>query len=259
MDAAFRDKVVIITGGSKGVGAACARRFAAAGARLALVARGQKELKALADELRPKCEVLTIAMDVADSGECRDLFKKVELELGAVHCLVNNAGLHARGNVEALEPDALTRMVRVNLEAPVMLSRLAIPYLRRAGGGAIVNVLSAAALTNIPNMGGYGPSKTATRFLTAGVRAELADQGTQVTALIVGSVDTRMAAHVDGRKEQPIDIGRAGVTAIRKNIDEMDTDWMATSVRARIAMDPKGYERGLAKLLHAEKLSTGRS
>ncbi len=190
MDAAFRDKVVIITGGSKGVGAACARRFAAAGARLALVARGQKELKALADELRPKCEVLTIAMDVADGGECRDLFKKVELELGAVHCLVNNAGLHARGNVEALEPDALTHMVRVNLEAPVLLSRLAIPYLRRAGGGAIVNVASLAGCTPVPGASTYAATKAGLRSFSYGLNEELRGSGIHVGVVSPGPVDT---------------------------------------------------------------------
>ena len=138
------------------------------------------------------------------------------------------------------------------------MCRAFAPVLAANGGGAIVNVLSAAALVNIPNMGGYGPSKTATRFLSAGVRAELAGQGTHVTTLIVGSVETRMSEHVQGKKEQPIDIGRAGIKAIEKEIDELDTDWMATKVRASIAQDPKGYELRLAQLLQAESLNTGR-
>ena len=71
-------------------------------------------------------------------------------------------------------------------------------------------------------MGGYGPSKAATRSLSGCVRAELAGQGTQVTALIVGSVDTRMAAHVEGGKEKPDDIARAGLRAVTRGIDELD-------------------------------------
>ncbi len=114
-----------------------------------------------------------------------------------------------------------------------------------------MNVLSAAALTPIPNMGGYGPSKAATRSLTGAVRAELAGQGTQVIALIVGSVDTRMAAHVEGGKEKPEDIARAGMRAITRNIDEMDTDRMAVEVRAALQLDPKGLEKRMARMLNA--------
>ena len=71
------------------------------------------------------------------------------------------------------------------------------------------------------------------------MRAELAGQGTQVTALIVGSVDTRMAAHVEGGKEKPEDIARAGLRAVTRGIDELDTDRMAVEVRAALALDPK--------------------
>jgi short-subunit dehydrogenase len=119
-------------------------------------------------------------------------------------------------------------------------------------------VLSSAGLVALPVMGGYSPSKFAGRAASACVRAELAGQKTQVTALIVGSVDTRMAAHVDGRKESPADIARAGLTAIRRGIDEMDTDFMAVEVRANLARDPKGLERGLARMLGAASITTGR-
>ena len=96
------------------------------------------------------------------------------------------------------------------------------------------------------------------RSLSSGVRAELAAQGTQVSALIVGSVDTRMASHVQGAKEKPLDIALAGLRAVEHNIDEMDTDRMAVEVRAQLALDPKGLERRLARLLKSSVISTGR-
>lgn len=126
------------------------------------------------------------------------------------------------------------------------------------GGGAIVNVLSSGGLVAVPAMGGYSPSKFAGRATTACFRAELASQNTQVTALIVGSVDTRMAAHVAGRKERPEDIAAAGLAAIRRGVDELDTDIMAIKVRASLARDPKALERGMAKMLAATTISTGR-
>ncbi len=90
------------------------------------------------------------------------------------------------------------------------------------------------------------------------MRAELAPQGTQVCALIVGSVDTRMAAHVEGGKEKPEDIARAGLRAVTRGIDELDTDRMAVEVRAALALDPKGLEKRMARMLHAPVVRTGR-
>jgi len=86
----FRDKTVIITGGSEGIGAATARKFADAGANLVLVARGEKNLKNIAEELRAKTNVRIVAMDVSDPEACVNLFKKAEFEFGSVHVLINN-------------------------------------------------------------------------------------------------------------------------------------------------------------------------
>jgi short-subunit dehydrogenase len=130
--------------------------------------------------------------------------------------------------------------------------------LGRCGGGYIVNVLSVAGAFPAAFMGGYSPAKAAALFLSSITRAELAGQGTEVTALIVGSVDTRMAAHVDGRKEDPRDIAAAGLTALDRGEYTADTDFMAIDARARYARDPVRYERGMARLLGMTELKTGR-
>ena len=140
----FKDKTVIITGGSQGVGAATARKFAAAGANLMLVARGKRKLETIAEELRDKTRVEIFAMDVSDAEACVDLFKKTEFEFGRVDILVNNAGYHQRGPAESVDAGDLGKMIDVNLKAPIVLSRIALPYLREAGGGAIINVGSLA-------------------------------------------------------------------------------------------------------------------
>ena len=108
-------------------------------------------------------------------------------------------------------------------------------------------------------MGGYSPSKFASRSATACIRAELESSGTLVTAFIVGSVDTRMAAAVIGKKAKPEDIAEQGLFAIKNNIDEWDTDPMAINVRAKLALDPKAMEAMMKKRLESGVLNTAES
>jgi NAD(P)-dependent dehydrogenase (short-subunit alcohol dehydrogenase family) len=98
-------------------------------------------------------------------------------------------------------------------------------------------------------MGGYGPSKFAARAASNCLRAELAPQGTAVTALIVGSADTRMAAHIDGIKAAPDDIAESSLSAIEQGIEEHDTDPGAIAARAHLARDPAGLARMMADRL----------
>ncbi len=186
----FKDKTVIITGGSEGVGAATARLFAGAGANLMLVARNKKNLEAIAEELRDKTRVEIFAMDVTDVDACNDLFKKAAFEFGRIDVLVNNAGFHARGNVRDVDVADLGRIIDVNLRAPIVLSRISLPYLEEAGGGAIINVASLHG--RLPSAGAttYSASKFGLRIFTLALREEL--QGTGIKAAVVspGPVNT---------------------------------------------------------------------
>ncbi len=186
----FKDKTVIITGGSEGVGAATARKFADAGANLMLVARGKKNLDAIAEELRNKTRVEIFAMDVSDSNACVDLFKKTHFEYGRVDILVNNAGFHKRGPAESVDANDLGKMIDVNLKAPIMLSRIAIPYIREAGGGAIINVGSLAGRTPVPNSATYSASKSGLRAFTYSMFEELRDSGIKIAVVSPGPIDT---------------------------------------------------------------------
>jgi len=190
MSASFENRTVIITGASAGIGAAAARRFASAGARLVLVARKEDALRSFAESLPEGSETLCVPMDVADDDACRELFERADAAWGAVHCLVNNAGLHARGSVEEKSPEALTAMVDVNLRAPILLSRLAIPRLRQAGGGAIVNVASLAGCTPVPGSVTYAATKAGLRSFSHGLAEELRDSGIHVGVVSPGPVDT---------------------------------------------------------------------
>ena len=186
----FNNKTVIVTGGSEGVGAATARMFAEAGANLVLVARNKKKLEAIAEELREKTSVEIFAMDVADPDACVDLFKKASFDFGRVDVLVNNAGYHKRGKVTDVSADDLGLIIDVNLKAPIILSRLAIPYLKEAGGGVIVNVGSLAGRAPIPGSATYAASKAGLRSFTYALGAELADAKIKLAIVSPGPIDT---------------------------------------------------------------------
>ena len=187
----FKNKVAIITGGSEGVGAATAKKFAHAGAKLVLVARNKKNLEMVAEELRPFTEIHTVAMDVSDQDACANLFKKAQFEFGGVDFLVNNAGYHERGSVESVSADDLGRIIDVNLKAPIILCRLAIPFLKESKGTrAIINVASLAGRVPVKGAATYSASKFGLRAFTFALGEELRGSGIKLAAVSPGPIDT---------------------------------------------------------------------
>jgi short-subunit dehydrogenase len=190
MNNSFKDKTVVVTGASAGVGAACARAFAAQGAKLVLVARGRAGLNSIAKELREHSEVLTVAMDVSDTDQCLKLLKKAEAKFGTVDVLINNAGMHSRGDLEKVAPADVAAMVDINLRAPMVLSCAAIPFLRRAGSGAIVMVGSLAGRAPLQGAATYSGTKAGLRAFSYALADELKDAGINVGVVSPGPIDT---------------------------------------------------------------------
>ncbi len=215
----FQNKTVIITGGSEGVGAATARLFADAGANLMLVARDKKNLDAIAEELRVKTRVEVFAMDVSDPEASVDVFKKAAFEFGSIDVLVNNAGYHKRGSVSDVSATDLGKMIDVNLKAPIVLSRIALPYLREVGGGAIINVGSLAGRAPIPGSACYAASKAGLRSFTYALGMELADASIKLAVVSPGPIDTGfIMADIDATSDltfsQPISTAEQVAQAI---------------------------------------------
>lgn len=250
----IKNSVALVTGGNRGIGEAFVRAFVAAGAAKVYVgARDVASAQHLVDESGGK--VVAIALDVtkpetitAAAAQCQD-----------VTIVVNNAGQFGMQTLlKAPDLETARLEMEVNYFGPLGMSRAFAPILAKSPESTIVNVLSAGGLVAVPGMGGYSPSKFAARAMSTCLRAELAPQNTNVVALIVGSVDTRMASHVEGFKETPATIAEAGLKAIKRKADEVDTDFMAIDVRANLARDPKGFELQMRRSLAGERVTTGR-
>lgn len=186
----FKDKIVIITGASLGVGAETARAFAEQGAKIVLIARGQQALDAISEEISRHTEVLSYSLDVCDTEQYQAVLKDVEAQLGAIHILINNAGLHKRGDVENNKPEDLAKMVEVNLSAPITLSALTLPYIQKAGEGAIVNVGSLAGRAPLQGASTYAATKAGLRAFTYSFADEVSNPNIHIGVVSPGPIDT---------------------------------------------------------------------
>jgi NAD(P)-dependent dehydrogenase (short-subunit alcohol dehydrogenase family) len=250
----IRDSVGLVTGGNRGIGEAFVRALLEAGAaKVYVAARDPANAAPLEAEFPGRA--VAVALDITDGGQVA----AAAARCGDVSLLVNNAGQFSmRRLIDSADMAGARAEMEVNYFGPLAMIRAFAPVLGRRSESAIVNVLSAGALVAVPGMGGYSPSKFAARALTTCARAELAPQNTTVHALIVGSIDTRMASHVEGYKEPPAVVAKAGLRAVERGIDEVDTDLMAIDVRASLARDPKGYELLMRRSLSGERVTTGR-
>lgn len=200
------DKVVLITGASAGIGAATARAFAAAGARLVLAARSREPLERLAAELPGGA--LVAPADIADAAQCRALVARALAAHGRVDILINNAGVGLAGPVAELSPADLERALAVDLLGPLHLIQAALPAMRARGAGQIINVSTVLAAQPLPYLGGYAAAKAALERLSEALRMELRGSGVAVTVVRPGTTRTgfggnRLGAGSERRRVAP--------------------------------------------------------
>jgi short-subunit dehydrogenase len=184
---------VVVTGASRGLGAAVATRIARRGGRVALVARSGDVITRLAAELGGDA----YPADLADSDAIEPLAARISAD-GPIDVLVNNAGLDLTGALTELDPDAIRELVLVNLLAPMLLSRAVIPGMLERRRGHIVNVSSLAGTNALPGVAPYSTSKAGLSHFTASLRAEL--KGTPITTTLVeiGPVESEMMDSLRG-------------------------------------------------------------
>jgi len=150
----------VVTGGSSGIGLALARAMLARGARVAIVGRRQVELDRAVAELKVLgASMGAVAADVTKGPDRQKILAYTKAEFEGMDILVNNAEAVRAGRLETISEGEIRAMVEVNLLAPILLTREALPHLRKSGHGLIVNVTSAAALTGVPFYGTYAATK----------------------------------------------------------------------------------------------------
>ncbi|MCO4769770.1 MAG: SDR family oxidoreductase, partial [Deltaproteobacteria bacterium] len=186
----FAHKTVLITGASLGIGRAAAEQFAAEGANVVLCARRQGPLDEAAAAIGAPERVHTVTCDVADVSALHRLVQATVDRFGALHGVVNNAGAHFRGPAEGRTPEQLAVMVDVNLRAPIALTRIALPHLRAAGSGFVVNVASLAGKVPLDGAATYSATKFGLRAFTYAMAEELRGSGITISAVSPGPVDT---------------------------------------------------------------------
>ena len=203
----FKDRVVVITGASKGIGAELARQLARQGAWLVLSAREVPLLEQVAAECRAfggRAEV--IPADVAVEADCERLIARTFASFGRIDALVNNAGMSMWARFEDIQDMAiLARIMQVNYMGAVYCTRHALPHLK-ATRGRLVGIASLAGKTGVPTRSGYAASKHAMTGFFDCLRIELADSGVSVTMVYPGFVSTGIRENAAGPDGKPIQV-----------------------------------------------------
>ena len=189
----FRGQVVVVTGASSGIGRATALAFAAAGARVVLMARRRDVLDEVAELARASgAEALVVPTDVTERAQVQAAFAAVDDRFGRVDVVVNNAGILLPASVLELDPADLDRMLRVNLFGALFVMQESVRRMRARKRGCVVNVASLAGRRGVSPLGGYCASKFALVGLTEALRTELHGEPVHVALVLPGVVETPM-------------------------------------------------------------------
>jgi len=184
----IQNACVLITGASKGIGAAIARAFAKQGAHVVLVARSTDEIEQLAEQLNGS----SFSVDLTDAAQLDGFIERVEREISPIDILVNNAGIETQDFVEDIDEQKISDVLATNLLTPIRLTRQALPQMIERGRGHLVYTSSMAAITPAPGLAVYCASKAGLSRFAETVRMETKGTGVEVTTMHLGPVDTEM-------------------------------------------------------------------
>ena len=187
----LRDKTVLVTGGSRGLGLVLAREFAADGARIAICARDEQELEQASDDLQSRgADVVAVKCDVTDMAEVTNMVDRVRQRFGKIDVLVNNAGTIQVGPLEVMNREDFEKAMLAHFWGPLNTILAVLPEMRERRDGRIVNISSIGGKIAVPHLVPYSASKFALVGLSKGLFAELRKDGIVVTTVCPGLMRT---------------------------------------------------------------------
>ncbi len=228
MSTRLENKIALITGAGTGIGRAIALGFAREGARIALVGRRKTLLEAVAREIGRAA--IVVEADVREKSDIDRALEQIIQHFGGLNTLVNNAGVLHMGTAEQITEEQWNETFNVNVRGVWQLSTAALPYLRKQGGGSIINIASVLGINGARNRAAYASSKGAVVLLTKCMAIDHGHENIRVNAICPGFVETgltervfaqapdphamrreRIAVHPIGRLGQPRDIAGMAV------------------------------------------------
>lgn len=207
-------KVAVVTGGSRGIGAAIAKKLASQGANVAVIYAGNEEL---AQQVCGQCQEAGVTArayrcDVSDFAQAKETVNQVKADFGTIDILVNNAGITQDGLIAMMKEEAFDRVLDVNLKGAFHMIRHCVGIFLRKKGGTIVNITSVSGLAGNAGQANYSAAKAGLVGLTKSVAKELAPKGITCNAVAPGFIETDMTKDLpagDGLL-QSIPLGRTG-------------------------------------------------
>ncbi|MFD2245499.1 SDR family NAD(P)-dependent oxidoreductase [Pontibacter ruber] len=192
----FRNKVVLITGGARGLGLVMARQLAEEGARLVLCSRDRTQLENARMELAGSgADVLVVECDVTDQDQVNGMIDDVQNNFGPIDVLINNAGIISAGPVTEMTVQEFDEAMKVHFWGPLYTTLAVLPAMRARGGGRILNISSIGGKLGVPHLVPYSASKFALRGFSEALRAELKKYNIIVTTATPGLMQTGSPRH----------------------------------------------------------------
>lgn len=196
-------KTILITGASRGIGAAAARAFADAGGHVVLAARSRDAIGALADEIGDAAR--SVSCDVSRFEDVSAAVALCQTAFGGLDVLIGNAGvIEPIGHLDALDPEAWGRVIDINLKGVYYGMRAAIPVMKAQGGGTIITISSGAASNALEGWSHYCSSKAGAAMLTRCADKETREAGVRVMGLSPGTVATEMQREIKSSRMNPV-------------------------------------------------------
>jgi 3-oxoacyl-[acyl-carrier protein] reductase len=241
MASELKDKIAVVTGGSRGIGFSVAQALLAEGAKVYICGRDQKALDAALEKLRvtAPANVDGTTADVGNYEDCRKLTRAAAERFGGLDILVNNAGIGIFKPIDKLSVEDWDTTIHTNLSGVFYCCREAIPYMRKRGGGYIFNISSLAGTNPMPTGAAYNASKFGLNGFSEAMMQDVRYDGIRVSYLMPGSVDTDFAAAPGTKPRQSWKLTGDDVAKAVVDLYKFPNTALASRIEMRPAQPPR--------------------